>query len=234
MGAAWIQAKGPNPGSTFQARVSDWPSAYKAEITAIAAALLSVPINSTVQIFTDSQSCVTTFKKLSLENPRMTHKRWIKKKHWSLWLRIKDLIKIKNLQISLSKVKAHSGDHYNEIADQLAKQACNEPVLQWYPLQSPVAPTIVKWHDHDIEISVRDFIKTINSKENAIRWTTQNRTLDSWGTQVTDQDKYSWSLTWELLNPKGTFHTSFKDTKDKSFSVNLINNELPTLTKLTI
>ena len=38
----------------------------------------------------------------------------------------------------------------------------------------------------------------------------------------------------ELLNPTHTYFTSFKQTKEKSFTTNLLNNELPTLHKITI
>ena len=49
MGAAWIQTKGPNPESWQATGVENWPSSTRAEATAIATALLTVPANSKVK-----------------------------------------------------------------------------------------------------------------------------------------------------------------------------------------
>ena len=84
MGMAWIQATGPTPRSHFLAGITDWPSAYKAESAAILTAILTVPENSKVAIYTDSSACIAMMKKILCKDPRFTHKRWIKEKNWSL------------------------------------------------------------------------------------------------------------------------------------------------------
>ena len=43
MRAAWKQIQGPRPGSSFKTSIEDWPSVCRAEVIAIATALLTVP-----------------------------------------------------------------------------------------------------------------------------------------------------------------------------------------------
>jgi hypothetical protein len=70
MGAAWLQTSGPNPGSLFFTEVSDWPSSFRAETTAILTAILTVTPNSKVTIYTDSQNCIDTYNKLTNPDPK--------------------------------------------------------------------------------------------------------------------------------------------------------------------
>ena len=133
MGAAWIQVEGPNPGSSFQTGVANWPSAFHAEVTAITTLLFTLSKNSKATIKTDNKGCINTFKRLSSKDPRITHKRWLKENNWFLWAIILDLIKIKNLDITLEKVKAHDKDPHNHLIDKIAKAARNEPIINWSP-----------------------------------------------------------------------------------------------------
>jgi len=81
MGAAWIQTKGPNIGRTFSVGSENWSSAYKVETTAILLALLSVPTNSKVEIATDNQNCIDTIKKIIVDHPKQTLRKWMKEKN---------------------------------------------------------------------------------------------------------------------------------------------------------
>jgi hypothetical protein len=74
MGAAWIQTKGPCSDNNFSSGVQNWPSACRAEATAILTALLTVPRKKKVTIFTDSQSCIDTYSRTSKKDPKLTHK----------------------------------------------------------------------------------------------------------------------------------------------------------------
>jgi len=114
MGAAWIQTKGPKIDQNFGCGVQNWPSSSRAEVTAILTALLVTPRKSKVVIVTDSINCITTYKKLSKVDPRLSHKRWLKIKNWSIWSKIIEVIKKKELKVELKKVKAYSGKENNE------------------------------------------------------------------------------------------------------------------------
>ena len=192
MGMAWIQATGPTPRSHFLAGITDWPSAYKVESAAILTVLLTVPENGKVAIHTDNSACITMMEKILYKDPRFTHKRWIKEKNWSLWLRISKIIQAKTLSIKMYKVKAHSGNEQNEWVDQLAKQAREEPAIIWESCQSSLISTEIKWQGHNVDISIRDFIKNLNNKDEAVKWTQQNRILEKWNKQTEQHTNYSW------------------------------------------
>ena len=163
MGAAWIQTSGPRPGSHFKTGVKDWPLSSRAEATAIATALLTVPQNRDVKIFTDSQSCIDTFNRLITSSPKLTHKRWIKTNNWSIWSIVLKTVKEKELNVELIKVKAHSKDFWNEKADKLAKEASLTSNISWSPSDAHKIQTVPKWNnDITIDIAPRNFIKEIN------------------------------------------------------------------------
>ena len=138
IGAAWIQTKGPNPGSSFAAGISDWPLPFKVELTAILLAVLTIPFKSVVTIQTDGLSVIKKYKKLSEMCPKRTHRKWLKEKNWSLWIRLIDIIKKKELQIEFLKVQAHSDNVFNNQVDQLAKLAINEPPIFWKDLDNTI------------------------------------------------------------------------------------------------
>jgi len=131
MGASWIQSQGPNIGRTFSAGISNWPSSYRAETSAIFLVTLVVPEYSNIEIVTDSQSCIDTFHRLTRPDIKRTTKRWMKEKNWLLWMRIINTIQRKQINIKLLKVQAHSGNKFNEIADKLAKEGKEEEELEW-------------------------------------------------------------------------------------------------------
>ena len=131
MGAAWLQTEGPNKGNSFATSITDWPSSYRAELAAIVLAVLTVPQNSRVEIVTDSASCISTFNKLIKPDPKRTMRRWIKEKNWSSWMRLIEIIRKKKLQVNLKKVKAHSGELFNDKVDSLAKEGKNSPEVIW-------------------------------------------------------------------------------------------------------
>jgi ribonuclease HI len=232
MGAAWIQTKGPNPGNSFAAGISDWPSSDRAELAAIILATLTVPLESKVEIVTDSASCINTYTKLSLPNPRRTIRRWIKEKNWSLWMRLLEIIRKKKIKICFTKVTAHSGNPSNEKADRLAKEARNFPEIIWKDPRRPIWSTLPIWNHLVIDISLREFIKEIHKKETIIEWSQQNRILKQWTKEIEEQEKHSWNNFWKHCRQGSSLQTSTKQAKERSFRIKLMNNELPTLCNL--
>ncbi|RIA88503.1 hypothetical protein C1645_774806 [Glomus cerebriforme] len=95
------------------------PLSTKTEAFAIATALLTVPPKSTIKLFTDSANC--NFRTLY----RPVNRKKLKINNYHIWFLIQQLIKDHHLHISFVKVKGHSNNRYNEIADNLAKQGCS-------------------------------------------------------------------------------------------------------------
>ena len=146
------------------AGVKNWPSSSRAEATAVATALLTVPPDNNVTIFTDSQTSIDTYNRLSKPNPKQTHKKWLKEKNWSIWSIIIDTVKKRNINLLFKKVKAHTGDLNNDKADLLAKQATKTSIIEWNKIENSKIQTTPEWKNITIDIAIRDFIKEINSK----------------------------------------------------------------------
>src|SRR5260364_386886 len=90
---------------SFQEAIIDWPSSTRAELGAIAIALLAVPCKTRVRILTDSKNTI------KLINQNIEHS--LVQKELKLnngnWLRaIRDYIQKKRINLELVKVKAHA------------------------------------------------------------------------------------------------------------------------------
>ncbi|CAI2191704.1 18134_t:CDS:1, partial [Funneliformis geosporum] len=66
-----------------------------------------------------------------------------------------------NLSVILIKVKGHSGDIYNNIADDLAKSGTQSPEIFINYLKVPSIICLFQFNDIIIESSVRHFTKNI-------------------------------------------------------------------------
>ena len=64
MGIGWAQIHNNSVTHNFSAQITNWPSSYKAELFAILSAISTLPRNSTVDIYTDSQSIISKFTNL--------------------------------------------------------------------------------------------------------------------------------------------------------------------------
>jgi exonuclease III/ribonuclease HI len=232
MGAAWIQTKGPMLLSSFKCGIQDWPSSCRAEAVAILIALLATPGDNKVTIVTDSRSCIETFRSLSKIDPKRTHRKWLKIKNWSVWNNIMEVVKKKNIKLSLKKVKAHSGEEYNERADQLAKEANQLPAIEWNFKGGKYVQTAMKWKGTIVEKAPREFIKQVTAMDNTYRWTRQKRNQRLLGKQVNRSEEYTWKQFWSHMRISG-LHTSFKESKKRNFRIKMLHNEMPTLEKLT-
>jgi ribonuclease HI/endonuclease/exonuclease/phosphatase family metal-dependent hydrolase len=231
MGAAWIQTLGPRPGSCFKTGLEDWPSASRAEATAIATALLTVPKEQEVTIYTDSQNCIDTYQRLSPANPKMTYKRWIKTNNWTVWSIIIKLIKERNILLKLVKVKAHANDPWNNKADLLAKEASSAPRIKWSSAKAYRIQTVPKWKEIPIDIAPRDFIKEINKVRQLKDWTSQNRIQEMFSDQIQNQEGFAWKQLWRKFKENSN-KTSIKHNQKRAFWIKLMHNELPTLDKM--
>ena len=89
--------------------------------------MLTIPSNQHVIIYTDSQAAIDGIKDVT--NSRTTGTKWFNTNNPTLKLLIKDCIDSKQLRITLIKVKGHSDDALNNIADRLAKEGLHGPIL---------------------------------------------------------------------------------------------------------
>ena len=145
MGIGWIQSSTSSPNFEFKAKILDWPSSTRAETILILSAIIIYPVNCSIEIFTDSQCCIDTFKRVT--SPIITSRRLEKVQNRSLWHVIRHFINLNSLHVSLKKVKRHSNDFFNNKADILAKQGCSSTSLLALNINhrfSP-SPNIIAW-----------------------------------------------------------------------------------------
>jgi len=88
-------------------------------VIAIWAAVLTIPIEKKVELFTDSNAAI---KNIGKGLACLDRNEVLKRKN-ALWvLKIIDIIRSKNIQIEWVKVKSHSRNRWNDKADSLAKK----------------------------------------------------------------------------------------------------------------
>src|SRR6185437_548602 len=121
MGACWVQvdSEGNLCLAEGRCKVEAWPSLTKPELVTIWLALLTVPSNSKVVIRTDSLGAIAGLSR-NLELREV--KKWSKEKYFDWLIKIKDIVKIKGIELQLEKIKSYSKDRWNDKADALAKK----------------------------------------------------------------------------------------------------------------
>ena len=121
MGLAWILSTtcNDNPTFNFNASTKFFASSTRAESFAILTALIICPKESTVNIYTDSLNAIRTYDNFLITSSRKN----LKKNNMLVWHTIHHIVNTLNLKVRLHKIKAHTGIIFNDMADNLAKEA---------------------------------------------------------------------------------------------------------------
>ena len=146
MGAAWVLL--PTSSITdpleFKCATTNWPSSTRAELLAIMTSLIATPRNSHIVIHSDSQAAIDGINKIMPRIPSC--RQWLKLNNHSILSCIRELITDKKISLTLRKVKAHSGNEWNDRADALAKEAADT---------ARTDPSIVIPMDHTCDASIQ-------------------------------------------------------------------------------
>lgn len=143
MGFGWIRLCDDTPPLIFHGNTILSPSSTKAECFAILTALLICPPNSSVTIYTDSANCINTFDRIN--NTLTSSRQLLKIPNHQIWRLIKDIIRKNSITVSFKKVKAHSGNEYNDLADAEAKKGLDIPPIMINPKYIPDALMVIPW-----------------------------------------------------------------------------------------
>ncbi|CAB4426586.1 unnamed protein product [Rhizophagus irregularis] len=127
MGYGWTTSNLSNCNITYNGSLQYFPSSTKAETMAILTALVVCPEFGIITIFTDSQAAIDSFHK-SKNLHTISPRRFNKINNNILWSSIHFIIQTLSLKVKLSKVKAHSGNQFNDIADIQAKLGRTQPI----------------------------------------------------------------------------------------------------------
>ncbi|PKY17728.1 hypothetical protein RhiirB3_430406 [Rhizophagus irregularis] len=229
MGYGWILANHLNDNIFYSGSLKFFPSSTKAETMAILTALIICPPNSIVEIYTDSQAAIDAFHK-SKNLHSISPRRFNKINNNILWSTIHHIIKKLSIKVSLFKVKAHSGDHYNDVADTLAK--AGRLILTPTTVNHEHLPSQIltlEWNEEiPLDKDVRKCIGTIiNYKK--IEDHIQHPSL-SFVKDATKNNLIDWSLSSKWFNfNRQNDSTSEKHTKDLKWKIRCSTLSLPTL-----
>jgi len=227
LSCAWIQIQNNHIKQSFSCSLKSFPSSTRTELMAILTALITCPKNSSVSVYTDSQSAIqilNTFISLTTQSK-------FKVKNYSIISSIQHITKILSLKVSYHKIKAHSGNHYNEMADNLAKNPSPEMISINISSINLLFPIIYK--QIYIDYPLQSFIKISSHSQIATNWQKQPalRKLIPQNTNI------NWSYTEFCLDfshysmfTNGNSH--FYHGTLYSFKLELLHNSLPTIQTL--
>ena len=94
---------------------------------------------------------------------------WLDLNNNSLISSIKSTVSVKDLNLSLHKVKGHSNNYYNDIADDLAKNAKRNVRISQLGLIDPPTfinnglPYMLSWNGHPLDRNIRHFTKNLTN-----------------------------------------------------------------------
>ena len=175
MGSGWII---PTLNILYGCSSTMWPSSTKAELIAIWTALLAIPLSiRTITIYTDSQAALDGINGFNPHNIRQ----YTKTPNGTTIEQILRIISIKQLSVTWVKVKGHSGDFYNDAADNIAKRAAKyaqdheEYIISpnYNKMHSSMAFRL-SWNNHHWTGSLRKHLTTFASLPHCADWATMD------------------------------------------------------------
>lgn len=229
MGIGWVQVYENSIQHTFSAPIQNWPSSYKAELIAILSAICTCPRGSIIQIYTDSQSIISKYTKITTHPPNIN--KIYSHNYWPIWQTLLNLIKSYSLKITLYKITAHSNNIFNDLADSLAKHhnTLSQPNFLDFKHNNLYNPSyLLQYDNHYIEQPTRRTIKNICNAHIVSMWSSQNRIQNI----IPISGHIDWNATWLYLNNnhKRTYnYTNFQLSQSKTFRIKNLLNSLPTL-----
>ncbi len=172
-------------------------------------ALLTAPLHSRVQIFTDSAAAIQVITKC---RKGLSTRKWLKTPN-SLWvMNIIAMVKEKDLTLELVKVKGHSGDVLNDLADELAKEGgyCNSVLDVPFTATNEHLKFFPCYNNIPLSQKIRRFSTSILRSFICAEWSRLNSQKDTFAHQ-----RIKWSASWTLFRN----HIHFRCNKHlKNFS----------------
>ncbi|RIA82035.1 hypothetical protein C1645_835979 [Glomus cerebriforme] len=228
MSFGFIQTEGIE--TQFKALCKFWPSSYHAEVMGFLSAILTCNNNSLVEIYTDSQSLIDMFNTMKEKYFTLTIREKFKINSQILsWSIILEIINIKNLSIRFSKVKAHSGDKFNEKVDKLISTAHGDLnlMIQLKIENMDNLLVIPKWNNIVIDKNIRGFLKTISNTQGFEQFFNQDRNFKYRKINI------NWKMIFDALqSDMAKEKTDFSSSRKKANKVKLMMEEIPTIEQM--
>ncbi|PKK63668.1 hypothetical protein RhiirC2_788558 [Rhizophagus irregularis] len=222
MGYEWTTSNLTDVNINHNGSLEFFPSSTKAETMAILTALIVSPQNSSINIYTDSQAAIDTFHKSS-NLISISSRRFNKINNNILWSTVHYIIDKLNLHITLYKVKAHSNNAFNDIADAQAKVGrLHQTLTSINHRHLPSQMITTTWNNEiPIDKDVRKCIGTISNYKRIEDYLNHPSLIDI--KEATAQHIINWSCTSKWFNYNGhETATSTQHTKDTAWKLNVL------------
>ncbi|CAB5196262.1 unnamed protein product [Rhizophagus irregularis] len=237
MGAGWIIK---DQDLSFSCGVNYHPSSTRPELLAIMTALLAVPNNAKVAIYTDSQAAIEGINRMLDASYRINRRKFLKMNNYIILFAIYDFIKTKSLMLNLHKVCGHSGNRWNDMADEIAKQGRdaasynNDRIIDIRLLHSFSFPLtfLPVWNNISINRHIRSFTRLVADSLEEVQWSF-NKYWSSYFEETFTTSRWHWGLFWQYVNSLNKGHCLSFSTNDKFIHfIKCSNNLLPTIDNL--
>ncbi|GBC41334.1 hypothetical protein GLOIN_2v1811257 [Rhizophagus irregularis DAOM 181602=DAOM 197198] len=174
-GIGWVIFNGDKILSKGRLKIKGNYEVWELELVAIVAALMIVNKGSSVKIITDSKIVKDLWDKLvEVKNGIWSTRRIWNVKFSGIWKWVRYVVKYLDLNISVYKIKGHSGDLGNEMADSLSKLALRETegsLITYLNIPEDMSWEYnLYWRRELIKEAPRDFMKEFNQRYYKAAW----------------------------------------------------------------
>ncbi|GES83764.1 ribonuclease H-like domain-containing protein [Rhizophagus clarus] len=240
MGIGWAVTDHPSiPISSlqFSCKAHKFPSSTKAEALALTSALAVCLEHSKIVIYTDSKCIIDTFYYVRLQQ---STRKILKVNNFLIWKAISKIIFTHKLDVELRKVKAHSNDQFNDMADKLAKDGTTSNTYidinpatvnlnAYYTWNLPKAFDQDNVHPLVIDRNIRHAIADITNFQAFNKFLAHYRIEDIRRASFKNAIDWKWTKEWFNHNPVDNMPTSRKLTKFRAWQMKNCSNSLPTM-----
>src|SRR6266542_2574514 len=185
-------------------------------------ALLTAPEKASIEIHTDSSAAIQLVQKC---DSKYSTKKWLRTNNMLWFMYIENVIWEKQIVLKLVKVQDHSGDRYNDLADEYAKLGgISDNILD---LDFVSVTSKLKFLPHfrttPIEQKIRKFTISTLGLFTCAEWTR----LQSQRSNFLNQ-QYNWISSWTLFkNLTGFRCNRVKKNVDWAFLFKIFHKALP-------
>ncbi|CAG8777980.1 15790_t:CDS:1, partial [Rhizophagus irregularis] len=174
-GIGWVIFNGDKILSKGRLKIKGNYEVWELELVAIVAALMIVNKGNSVKIITDSKIVKDLWDKLvEVKNGIWSTRRIWNVKFSGIWKWVRYMVKYLDLNISVYKIKGHSGDLGNEMADSLSKLALRETegsLITYLNIPEDMSWEYnLYWRRELIKEAPRDFMKEFNQRYYKAAW----------------------------------------------------------------
>jgi ribonuclease HI len=200
-----------------------WSNSTNAEIFALLLVLIICPHNLDLTVCTDSLALIYSYNKIQRQNAFLYPSLMFKLPFNIYWSIIFKIIEERNISLTLTKVKAHSNDPYNDKVDQLAKSSLHSSSISITFNHIPYFSYIPLFEQMPIFTAFRPLIKDFLQTKHFMAYYLLKRNKKYTNLEI------NYKLTFQLLKLGSPSTTSFEESRAHCRRIKFLLEQLPTI-----